>query len=232
MNLDNTVWQQLMTSAYDKWQDGNVKYERWLSGLPRVEMDAVLLGNLNYQVENGGITQYVDNGYCSCNYHPLLALLLRIDTPRSIELSDKLHNFCQKFVNVGKKAKSPYNNWLCESDDEIFDEALQAASTKFDNWYYSKPFHDEFMADVEKFMTEQSNNDVTKFITDNSEWLTQQAEFFDKQGTLQGVTEIGDDYVLVFEHALVQFDKKEKTIVMIYPIVDFSSVKQPEGLVK
>lgn len=232
MNLDNTVWQQLMTSAYDKWQDGNVKYERWLNGLPRVEMDAVLLGNLNYQVENGGITQYVDNGYCSCNCHSLLSLLLRINTPRSIELSDKLHNFCQKFVNVDKKVKSPYNNWLCECDDEIFDAAMQAASTEFDNWYYSDQFHDEFMADVEKFMTEQASNGVTKFIADNSEWLTQQAEFFDKQGTLQGVTEIGDDYVLVFEHALVQFDKEEKTIVMMYPIMGFSPVKQSEESVK
>lgn len=58
--------QELMDSAYDKWQKEwkGIGYVEFISNLNETERDAVVLGNLNYQVHNGGWKQWVDNGYC------------------------------------------------------------------------------------------------------------------------------------------------------------------------
>lgn len=67
-DIELTAWQGLMDSAYGKWNDetGVLKgasYETFLASLPTKERQAVLLGNLNYQVGNGGFHQWVANGY-------------------------------------------------------------------------------------------------------------------------------------------------------------------------
>lgn len=60
--------QELCDSAYLKVAEarGTVPYEERFSHpdlLTNLERVAVLLGNFHYQVENGGLAQYVDNGY-------------------------------------------------------------------------------------------------------------------------------------------------------------------------
>lgn len=65
---DNSTWQSLMDEAYSRWQDdGDLKgldLVQFISALPTLSAQAVVLGNLNYQVENGGFSQWVNNGYC------------------------------------------------------------------------------------------------------------------------------------------------------------------------
>jgi hypothetical protein len=56
------IHQELMDAAYATWQDGK-SYDDFVFDLPANQRMAVLLGNLNYQVENGGFRQWVDNGY-------------------------------------------------------------------------------------------------------------------------------------------------------------------------
>ena len=89
---DNSLWQQLMNAAYDKWQEQGRKceatskaagdvvarswtYAQFLRELSVAERRAVMLGNLNYQVENGGFAQWVDNGYASDSGSELLDIL-------------------------------------------------------------------------------------------------------------------------------------------------------------
>jgi hypothetical protein len=79
--IDKT--QDLMDAAYDRWTEGDLKgtsrYE-FLSLLDDTTRFAVVLGNLNYQVENGGWCQWVGNGYC-VSYPFVLEALEALGTP-------------------------------------------------------------------------------------------------------------------------------------------------------
>lgn len=63
----NPVWQGLMDEAYARWQEGGDLHGKssrdFIAALPPLHRYAVMLGNLNYQVHNGGFNQWVDNGY-------------------------------------------------------------------------------------------------------------------------------------------------------------------------
>ena len=53
-----------MTNAYDNWGK-NTSREEFLSDLTPYEKLAVIFGNFNYQVQNGGFSQWVFNNYDS-----------------------------------------------------------------------------------------------------------------------------------------------------------------------
>lgn len=60
------VIQELMNEAYDKWQDGWSRsdfLEYVKKNLSEEHYIAVIFGNLNYQVENGGFSQWDFNRY-------------------------------------------------------------------------------------------------------------------------------------------------------------------------
>jgi hypothetical protein len=61
-----SVHQELMDKAYELYDD-SLSYENFLyeitKKLGQLYVDAVITGNLNYQVENGGFTQWYENGY-------------------------------------------------------------------------------------------------------------------------------------------------------------------------
>jgi hypothetical protein len=58
------VLQATMTAAYERWQAAEkMSAAEFLEGLSAKESFAVRVGNLNYQVENGGFSQYWGNGY-------------------------------------------------------------------------------------------------------------------------------------------------------------------------
>jgi hypothetical protein len=63
MRIENKH-QQLMDEAYDKWQAGlYTSYDHMVESVSDLHKMAIVLGNLNCQVENGGFYQWVDNGY-------------------------------------------------------------------------------------------------------------------------------------------------------------------------
>jgi len=56
--------QQLMNEAYDKWSSNKEwNYSDFVSNLDDLHRKAVLIGNMNYQVENGGWEQWYYNRY-------------------------------------------------------------------------------------------------------------------------------------------------------------------------
>ena len=72
--MDN--WQKLMNSAYNKWQTiyKGHSYEEFVNELPQKEQQAVILGNLNYQVCNGQMfsifySNIVENREHTCQMH-------------------------------------------------------------------------------------------------------------------------------------------------------------------
>ena len=58
----DSTHQWLMNRAYDTWEPEE-DYTEFLERLDSLHRDAVVLGNLNYQVENGGWIQWYLNGY-------------------------------------------------------------------------------------------------------------------------------------------------------------------------
>lgn len=56
--------QQLMTAAYDRYEQSWAKAQ-FEAQLTCAERRAVLVGNMNYQVENGGFGQWLGNGYAT-----------------------------------------------------------------------------------------------------------------------------------------------------------------------
>jgi hypothetical protein len=72
------VLQPIMDAAYAKWpKDG--RYSDFLFEISGIEKYVVLIGNLNYQVENGGFTQWADNGY-GLYWQDVLRVLEKIGT--------------------------------------------------------------------------------------------------------------------------------------------------------
>ena len=58
--------QNLMSIAYKRWQaDREMSKETFMSQLSASEAVAVRIGNMNYQVENGGWPQYWGNSYAT-----------------------------------------------------------------------------------------------------------------------------------------------------------------------
>ena len=93
--------QKLMNNAYDLInRDGEIKSHsdmiKYLSDNKKYDMlDAVLIGNMNYQVENGGWEQWVSNGYCI--HFPLLVdALNRVDSPNTIKVLDMLDTVAKR----------------------------------------------------------------------------------------------------------------------------------------
>ncbi len=72
------VLQPIMEAAYTKWPTHG-RYSDFLFEIGGVEKYVVLIGNLNYQVCNGGFTQWVDNGY-GRHWQDVLRVLEKVGT--------------------------------------------------------------------------------------------------------------------------------------------------------
>lgn len=162
LDLNTSRWQTLMDGAYDRWRQSGEGQKQWsynqfLANLDAKERQAVLLGNMNYQIGNGGVQQWVDNGY-ACNAADLLVVLSLMASPRATEWAGKLEPFVDEFVNTQAERRGfGYNYWLDDEDSnedyDREDEKLHwhAAETLTD-FYYAEPFNAEFLQEVEDFL--------------------------------------------------------------------------------
>ncbi len=99
--------QELMNQAYAKWKsEGGIKemgYNEFVDSLPKNERCAVLLGNLNYQVCNGGWSQWCHNGYCT-KISMVRIILLDMNTEMSariVRMIDKVMETLKPDVVAG-----------------------------------------------------------------------------------------------------------------------------------
>lgn len=159
LELETSKWQTLMNTAYAKWkEDDNTKsYDYFLGLCSGPERQAVLLGNMNYQIGNGGITQWVFNGYAVC-YPEILKILKRMDTPRALEWMGQLKPFVLRFVDSEKENRGCCGSYLLdgvedEEDEEGYRSEYQILADKLDEFYYREPFNAEFLLEVEAYLT-------------------------------------------------------------------------------
>ncbi|RKZ95268.1 MAG: hypothetical protein DRQ40_04035 [Gammaproteobacteria bacterium] len=148
------VWQGLMDRAYDKWQGTGWSYERFLLNLDSVERKAVLLGNFNHQTCNGGLQQWVDNGYASGGGAELLLVLAEIGT-ESAKKALKIAEGVLEHVDLSAK-KGGFGedywleSWVDEEPPACYDEVERLTGE-----YYSL---ESFEADVEGYLNAQVVN--------------------------------------------------------------------------
>lgn len=130
--------QLLMNSAYDKWnKNKDWTYEVFLKHLGPVEYEAVILGNLNYQVENGGFIQWADNEYCnndSCA--GLERIFTRLNTPSSM-----------KMLSILKKAYNIIESYNEITEEEKYDEYYDRFNTL--DWEFYK-INNQVMSEFEE----------------------------------------------------------------------------------
>ena len=139
----NTLHQQIMDQAYDKWSDDKhwTKAMFW-DHLNYQEKVAISLGTLNYQIGNGGFVQWYDNDYykhhmkfllgffreleyskCSSNMKQIHQILLDVDdyvkhhNENEITYASKFINKCDDaYCNIEEKeVLTEFNNFVKES---------------------------------------------------------------------------------------------------------------------
>lgn len=127
--------QRLMDSAYEKhkefthflmkWNPENQtrpKRADWLRFLPKLERYAVVLGNWNYQVCNGGIIQWADNGYC-IGWEYLRELMGQIGSEYALRVEEMVKDAAYAIDF------NPLHKWR--------DFELKASRYEPDNWYFA-----------------------------------------------------------------------------------------------
>lgn len=135
--MTESVHQTLMNQAYDKWSGEwkGLPYSQFIERLSHVQRLAVLTGNLNYQVENGGWDQWFLNGYGD-HAERLIGLLSKhTERPGVSEV-----------ISLIGKARTA-NNYLGE-------DARPDSLARFDNAYYD--LQEVFLTSVEAILRDLS----------------------------------------------------------------------------
>lgn len=120
--------QDLMTKAYEGYKSG-MAYEDFIGTLDVQQRTAVLIGNLEYQVCNGGFHQWHDNGY-SKEIDELLKTLKGMSTecPLASQVHDlvfKAKKNIQEAENLSESDFEDYNSRYHDYDDFEDDEEYE-----------------------------------------------------------------------------------------------------------
>ena len=150
MTTSTDQWQALMDRAYDKWQGTGWNYRQFLLNLDAIERKAVILGNFHYQTTNGGLQQWVDNGYASGGGVDLLTILEEMNTETSRRVLGIVRSVLEN-VDLGQEKRGFGGDYWLESwvDDEppSWMEEIEELTDE----YYS--LYDGFVVDVEGYLT-------------------------------------------------------------------------------
>ena len=142
---------KLMKKAYDTWQKNNWSPSEFIENIDSPEKFAVILGNLNYQVENGGFSQWKFNGY-SKNHIFFIRMLLD-DTNWGVTSE---HPQLREGLELAIKAERIQIE--DNSEDYVDDEQLELNYNrldKLDDKYYSltniENEMNEYLKELQKF---------------------------------------------------------------------------------
>lgn len=108
---------------------------------------AVILGNFNYQVNNGGFMQWDDNGY-SRHISKLKNLFLGAKSIK-IENADAVLVLLEEFEEIKNGSKEPvrFTNYGPDGDEE-FEEEVHGDFSGLDTIYYAIPNVEEMMQEI------------------------------------------------------------------------------------
>lgn len=192
MSNDPKRLQVLMNQAYDRWQENNDKIKKDLKNKKITEDEAkekmwgykdcivqcsseekiaVMIGNFNYQVENGGFSQYYDNRYADFA-DQLLVVLKKVQgakifkvMPRVVALLETAIPYFNELRNeslYGKSADCYCTEDDCYCDDEDDEMDLYNQLRELDGKFYE--VNEQFILEAEMLFDDDLN-----YIGDNLE---------------------------------------------------------------
>lgn len=126
------LFQATMDGAYNRWQNskGMTKQEFW-DQLNADERIAVFCGNLNYQVENGGFSQWLDNGYAT---DETISFLLRFTAKTPGEAMKVVNQILYEFMHAVRRCGVDLSDPFGSMEEEDY------------NWFYelTNPLNSRF----------------------------------------------------------------------------------------
>lgn len=147
--------QSLMDEAYALWRTSEPRwlYEEFLANLDPLHRAAVMLGNMNYQVENGGWGQWTDNKYAICWDQLKLVLSEMAETCPLAPTVSRLAADSVKAYTESERIRP--SDFASEADDEVdeydlYEEAQAECYARCDGHsdrYYE--FNDDWMIQCE-----------------------------------------------------------------------------------
>lgn len=172
MTEKHSLWQSVMTGAYSRWEDeGDLHtkdYDEFIAELDELAAKCVVLGNLNYQVENGGFTQWHDNGYSS--QRDFLVDVLDEVEGEATEAIKCLVQDAQETLNYYEEIKDEFAHLASSAHgslydfsrngefDEMIDTKLREELERLDNRFYE--FNEQFQDEVEAWVRQQMTADL------------------------------------------------------------------------
>lgn len=147
-----------MDNAYDTW-NSNISRDQFLNNLTYYEKVAVIFGNLNYQVENGGFSQWYENDYYD-DYEFLYAFINKSNYKNKYEFLNLLDNV--NYVITAIKNLDSSNDWYDE-DKQTRLKTLDMYDKEYYNLQNSwKEFFQNYLIEniPEKYMNLISNIDI------------------------------------------------------------------------
>jgi len=148
MNNETGIHQKLMDTAYSKY--GNLSTEEWYKILTESEKEAVVLGNFNYQVCNGGVSQWIFNGYC-LDIEFLISVLKKIGTENCLEIVKFLKKVLPK-IDLSAKRSGCMGNYLKLKNSS----GNWKINGEFENVFYSG-LSDKFLEDCVVYFERKEN---------------------------------------------------------------------------
>jgi hypothetical protein len=151
--------QHLMSQAYSRWDSKDEPQKDWRAGMSEAERFAVTMGNLNYQVENGGFRQWIGNGYYASSYGDLREYLAEYSgrypgIGKVTELIEQLSHLFEDF-KMDPDADDPISDWQDEVEEAMNDS----------NW---EEF-DSLLGGTEDFSSSHSINRLLQAAADDDE---------------------------------------------------------------
>lgn len=134
--MTEDLHQKLMNEAYDRFKPGMSLQDFW-DQLDAKERVAVFLGNLNYQVENGGFSQWHGNGYAT---EESVGVILRTCLRMNTEAAHKVHELVSTAYRLHKNNEGKWD----ENEDFI------THADELDQEYYG--INEQFIKDVESYL--------------------------------------------------------------------------------
>ncbi|MGI6153850.1 MAG: DMP19 family protein [Christensenellaceae bacterium] len=144
--------QALMDEVYSEWQkEENKSKGKWdiLNGFSEAHQIAVVFGNFNYQVENGGIEQWIYNGYFHEDAEKLAEYL---------ETGAKLDERCQAILDSVYTLEQHARETDSDRDGNYFTPYDEDGERRFigdmidcdafDSWYYEHCGKDDWWETV------------------------------------------------------------------------------------
>jgi hypothetical protein len=140
MNTKDLEMQKIMNIAYEKWQTNKWSKDEFWNQLTMKEKTAVSLGNLNYQVCNGGFSQWYFNEYYELQINFLISLFEKISKEKHPLLSQVkelvlvAHNLIQGYE---EEKNSNYDYEDDYEEQQYLEEELHKGLDQLDIQYYS-----------------------------------------------------------------------------------------------